>query len=162
MPKPGSIGVVKVTGDVGKWIRFGEWLLDGHETYQHAFVVLDDGTLIEAQPGGAVIHPLSEWPNARYNDNMPLTDAQRAAIVKNARELWGTPYGWLDYASLVLMKFHIRPAFVVKRVNNPGHLICSQLADLAYQRAGVELFEGRHAGDVTPGDLGQLFDNKGW
>jgi hypothetical protein len=39
-------------------------------------------------------------------------------------------------------------------VADEGHLICSQLVDEAYLRAGVHLFDdGRLPGDVTPGDL---------
>jgi hypothetical protein len=37
-----------------------------------------------------------------------------------------------------------------------GHMICSQLADLLYQRLGVQIFtDGRWCGYVTPGSLYQ-------
>jgi hypothetical protein len=46
-------------------------------------------------------------------------------------------------------------------IADSGHLICSQLVDLCYLRAGAHLFDdGRLPGDVTPGDLWKLLNPK--
>jgi uncharacterized protein YycO len=155
-PRPGDFGVTKVPGQAGWWIGLGERLMDGHNKFDHAFLVIDDAQLIEAQPGGAAISPLSEWSHASFSA-MDLTDEQRAAICAAGKSMRGVPYGWLDYASLILAHFRIRAGFVKRRVNDGSHMICSQLVDAAYFKAGVHLFDdGRLPGDVTPGDLGTL------
>lgn len=157
-PQPGDFGVTKVKGRSGWWIGLGEYLMDGHDDYDHAFVLIAGNLIIEAQPGGAAFGKASDWPNAVYS-SLPLTDQQRAGVVSAAHGMLGVPYGWLDYASLVLAHFHIRPGFVKRRVNDGSHLICSQLVDAAYLKAGVHLFDdGRLPGDVTPGDLGALLE----
>lgn len=153
-PRPGDFGLVRMSG-LTRWaIRLGQWLNgDGFADYQHAFLVLDDESLIEAEPGGARIRPLSEYSDAVYSD-WPLTEEQRAAIVAAGRELEGIPYSVLDYLSLALVRLHIRPRWVTRYVASTGHLICSQLVDHAYLMAGVHLFtDGRFEGDVTPADL---------
>lgn len=155
MPLPGDFGLVSITGTVGRLIRVGQYLNgDGFRNFEHAFVVLDGGMLLEAEPGGARIRPLAQYDgtNVTYSD-WPLTDVQRDRIVQ-ARSLVGTPYSVLDYLSLVLVRLHIRPGWVARYVVNTGHMICSQMVDFCYVQAGVHLFDdGRIPGDVTPGDL---------
>jgi hypothetical protein len=61
----------------------------------------------------------------------------------------------LDYLALALLHLHLPAAsWVRKRVKSSGHMICSQLCDAVYRRAGIELFtDGRLEGDVMPADL---------
>lgn len=155
-PSPGDFGLVSISGIVGLGVRIGQWLLgDGSHAYHHAFLVLDNEEILEAEPGGARIRPLSQYDgtNAIYS-TWTLTAVQRAEIVAAARPLEGTPYSWLDYLALALDRFHIRPAGLRRYVADPSHLICSQLCDLAYLRAGLHMFaDGRDPADVTPGDL---------
>jgi hypothetical protein len=156
MPLPGDFGLVSITGTVGRLIRVGQYLNgDGFRDFEHAFVVLNNGGLLEAEPGGARLRDLSEYDgtNVTYSD-WPLTDQQRDRIVDAALSLVGTPYSVLDYLSLTLVRLHLRPGWVARYVANTGHMICSQLTDECYARAGVHLFaDGRIPGDVTPGDL---------
>jgi hypothetical protein len=159
---PGDYGVTTISNNTGRLIRLGERLLDGRDHAAHAFLVLDQGCILEAQPGGSVIRQVTEWPSAVYY-RPPLSNIQRLKVPAVAHGLTGIPYGWLDYASLVLMKFHVRPSFVVRRVNDGSHAICSQLVDMAELRLGFHLFDdGRKPGDVTPGDLAAIGDKKGW
>lgn len=156
MPRPGDFGLASIHGVAGLGVRIGQWLNgDGWHAFQHAFVVLDDETVLEAEPGGARIRLLSAYDgtNAIYSA-WSLTDDQRATIVAEARPLVGTPYSALDYVSLALLRLGIRPAWLRRYVAASGHMICSQLVDEAYLRAGLHMFEdGRWPGDVTPGDL---------
>lgn len=47
-PKPGDFGLLVGNDPVGLLIRVGEWANgDGFSRYSHAFVVLDDSTLLE-------------------------------------------------------------------------------------------------------------------
>jgi hypothetical protein len=163
-PQPGDFGLVRITGWAGWGIRIAQVLYgDGWSPHEHAFIVM--GTdLIEAEPGGARVQLMSEYGTTKTNpslvfSNLPLTASQRAGIVHKATELVGTPYSWLDYASLALHRLHIRPKFVVNRVRSSKHLICSQLVDLCYDYVGMHLFQdGRFEGDVTPGDLWKLIN----
>lgn len=163
-PLPGDIGLTSVVGPVGWGIRLGEFLLgDGVTPYEHAFLVLDDGTLIEAQPGGARIAGLDEYAGRHVEFVSPeLSMEQRYAICEKGRELRGTEYGFSDYLALALHRFHLPIPGLRRKIASPGSLICSQLVDLAYQRAGVQLFaDGRFSGFVTPADLAALLGREG-
>jgi|SRR5882724_1905405 len=155
MPLPGDFGLVSISGVAGFGVRIGQWLNgSGFSEFEHAFIVLDDEEILEAEPGGARIMPLSEYDgtNVVYSD-WPLTDEQRSAIVREARPLVGTPYSWLDYLALALRRFHVPIPHLRRYIAATGHMLCSQLADEVYRRAGVQLFNGRDPGDVTPADL---------
>lgn len=160
-PQPGDIGLTRIGGLVGVLIGLGQFIIRDASRYSHVFVVLDNGEVMEAMPGGAIISPLSKYdgttkygsPLAVYLD-IKLTPEQRYAIVKEARQLEGTPYSFLDYVALALERFGIKWKWVENYVSTSKHMICSQLADEAYKRAGVNLFEdGRLPQKVTPGDL---------
>ncbi|PBC78896.1 hypothetical protein BX265_3687 [Streptomyces sp. TLI_235] len=159
---PGDFAVVRMDGRVGRLIRIGQWLNgDGFADYEHAFVYLGGGQLVEAQPGGAELRPLSVydgrpalWSTGRY----ALTDAQRAAIVAAARGYIGVPYSAADYVALAAHRFHLPVGPLIKGyVASSRHMICSQLVDQCYLDVGVHLFsDGRWPGYVTPADLAGL------
>lgn len=158
-PKPADFGLCRIPGHVGLAARIGIWLNgDGWHHYQHAFLVLEDQQLLEAMPGGARARPLTDDDRAAATfSDWPLTDQQRDSVVYHARLLVGTPYSVLDYLSLALVRLGIRPAWLRRYVANTGHLICSQLVDEVYLRAGIHMFhDGRFPGDVTPGDLAKV------
>lgn len=158
-PRPGDFGLSTIGGLLGRFVSFCQLVVGDPSRYQHAFLVLDDHTVVEAQPGGARITPLEHWLSHRGNrplafSEASLTDPQRAELVAAGRALVGTPYSFLDYLSLALLARGRRPKWVVRRVKNSGHLICSQLVDQVYRQVGLQLFaDGRDSGDVTPGDL---------
>lgn len=176
-PQPGDIGLVAIGGGVGRAIRIGQYLLakaDDHRPrlvandrdwadYQHAFVYLGVNPdtnipeVIEAEPGGARIRPLTEYqPDEIYwcsNIGAKLTGDQRKLVVSVARGFEGTPYSFLDYFVLTLHKEHLPVPFLQNYVNSTHHMICSQLAARSYDLAGVPLFDGEWPGDVDPLDL---------
>lgn len=185
-PPPGSFGLAVIRGNAGPLIAVGEALLGSGSRYEHAFVVLDNGEVLEAEPGGAVISPLQRYvdrsgvggdvvfcdaPVRKWmadaeargyflSDWGPTEAALRQRIVTSARKLGptkdhpGIGYSFLDYLSLALAHWHIRPGFVKRYIASNRHAICSQLVDLVMQRAGIQLYnDGRLPGDVTPGDL---------
>jgi cell wall-associated NlpC family hydrolase len=160
-PLPGDFAVVRILGDVGRLIRVGQWLDgDGYENYEHAFIDVGDGQLVEAQPHGARLASLSDYDGRTplwSTGCFPLTDDQRACLVAAARSYIGVPYSFLDYGSLALARFHVRPPVVTRYIADTHHMICSQLVDQCYVDAGVHLFtDGRFPGDVTPGNLYEL------
>lgn len=164
-PKPGDIGIVRMTGWGGRAIRFGQWINgDGYRNYEHAYVVVGGyvrgsdrpgGTakIIEAMPGGALLSPL-----AKYDNLQPVylrcPDEYRSAVASAAAALQDTPYSGADYLALAAHRFHIPTPLLKRYIRNSGHLICSQLADHAAMVGGWHIFtDGRWEGDVTPGDL---------
>lgn len=153
-PNAGDIGLTRIHGFTGFWISLGQLLNGDASRYTHAFVVLDDDTLIEAQPGGAVIRPLSEYDgeDVLYS-KFDLTDEQRATIVATARSLEGTPYSFLDYLFLALYRIRIRVPWITRRVESNKHMICSQLAEYCYEEAGWDIIPGTMPNYVTPGKL---------
>ncbi|PYC86618.1 hypothetical protein C7C46_05650 [Streptomyces tateyamensis] len=149
-------------GDTGRLIRIGQWLNgDGFADYEHAFLLVGDGEVIEAEPGGARQASLTEytgrlirWSTGRFE----LTNDQRAAVIAAARGYLKVPYSFLDYAALAAHRFRLPGSTLLRGyVADTRHQICSQLVDQCYQDAGIKLFDdGRWTGYVTPADLGRL------
>ncbi|MGZ4542071.1 MAG: hypothetical protein ACXVXI_02870 [Mycobacteriaceae bacterium] len=155
-PGLGAFGVVRTNG---RWARLIQ--LVTHSTVNHAFIHVGHGRIVEANPDGADLGTLAEYPHAIW-DTMPLTDTQREAVVAAAVSLLGTPYSWVDCACIGLADlfgWHV-PEPVRHRLNRRDRLMCSQLVDVAYQRAGIHLFpDGRVPGDVAPSDLYGLIED---
>jgi uncharacterized protein YycO len=160
-PLPGDFALTKISGITGKAIAAGQALIGDAAPVQHAMVYVGLGMVVQAMPSGAERIPLEEaspvvqWSTGR----IWLSTEQRLQILNEANDLVGTPYSFMDYASIGLAHFRVRPAWVTDFIASTGHLICSQLVDEVYLRAGVHLFDdGRLPGDVTPGDLWKLLN----
>lgn len=153
-PKAGDIGLVRIGGLLGFLVSLGQHLAGDSSRYTHAYIVLNDKEVIAAQPGGARIDKLSDYTNKAIYIQLDLTDEQRLAIVSEARALEGLPYSFLDYLALSLARLGIKPKWLRKYIADTGHMICSQLCDEVYRRAGINLFnDNRLPQEVTPGDL---------
>ncbi|GAA3268574.1 hypothetical protein [Streptomyces lavendulae] len=154
IPTPGDIGLVRVTSPTGALIRVGQWLNgDGFGDYQHAFLVLPEGRLIEAAPKGTRVGPSSDYDNAHVLYVCPpdLTPPQRQAICAAALPYIGVPYSFLDYGAIAAHRFHLPVPGLRRYIASTRHQICSQLVDQCYEDAGVRLFtDGRWPGYVTP------------
>ncbi|MFD4234276.1 hypothetical protein [Streptomyces sp. NPDC058542] len=162
-PLPGDFALTRISGITGRLVVAGQALVGDAAPVQHAFVYVGNGMVVQAMPGGAELIPIEEaspvvqWSTGHF----ALTEDQCDAMVVEAVALVGTPYSFLDYASIALAHYRIRPAWVRDFVADTGHMICSQLVDEVYLRAGVHLFDdGRLPGDVTPGDLWKLLNPK--
>lgn len=161
--KPGDFGLVQISGEVGRLIRIGQFLNgDGYANFEHAFIYLGDGLIMEAEPGGARIANLSEYDgrSIRWSSGLiNLTDQQRNDIVRIARSFEGVPYSAADYFALAAHRFHIWVPGLRHHIESSKCVICSQLVDRVYDLAGVHLFtDKRWDGYVTPGMLDELLD----
>lgn len=154
-PLAGDYAVVRTGGWQAAVIRI---VTRSH--YNHAFIYVGDGQIVEAQPGGArLVQNSYDAAHVRYS-TVTLSPGERVFIVNNAKRLVGVPYGWLDIVSVGLLQFHIRPFFLRERVRTSKNLICSQLVDFTFLLSGVHLLnDGRLPMDVTPGDLDHLIAN---
>jgi len=94
------------------------------------------------------------WSTGRIG----MTGQQRVDVAMIGREFEHVPYSFLDYAAIAAHRLHVPGAILLRRyVRSTKHLICSQLVDAAYARAGVHLFDdGRWPGYVTPSELAGL------
>lgn len=162
--KPGDFGLSIIEGRVGALVNVGQAIIRDSSEWTHAFVVLDNGLVMEAMPGGARIAPLENYYDRKILfSNLPLTDENRRAIINVARALEGTPYSFLDYVSLALHHYGINIEWLRKHIKNKGHMICSQLVDFCYQAAGIKLFsDGRWSQDVSPGALSRVLYDNNW
>jgi cell wall-associated NlpC family hydrolase len=161
IPKPGDFAVVRMDGRVGRLIRIGQWLNgDGFADFEHAFIYVGDGRIVEAEPGGAREANLSEydgWPMVWSTGRIALTEAQRAAIAAAALGYVGVRYSAADYFAIAAHRFRLPLPWLRRFVASSKHMICSQLVDQCFQDAGVQLFnDSRWPGYVTPADLANL------
>lgn len=176
---PGSFFMRRIGGWTGRWISGVQAFVRGGSNYTHAGLILDNGELIEAEPGGAKIksvHALydmdsesimvSDAPVKRWLEGKTFTYlgeaeevewTKRSEIALKARYLDKVPYSFLDYVALAMAEWKLPGWKLVRdRVEDSAHLICSALVDRAYSWADIHLFDDdRLAGDVTPWDLEQ-------
>lgn len=178
IPRAGEIGLTWIKGWTGFWVSFGQWLAGDGGAWPwsrhakklpmgrptHAFMVLEDGVIIEGQPGGARVGHVSQYRDRPVlYSKLPLTDAQRAAVSAVALRYEGVPYNFLAYVYLALWRLGVRPKWLQRKVQSTGNLICSQMVDLILEEVGMNLFDdGRLNQDVTPGDLYSLLARKRW
>jgi hypothetical protein len=158
-PRPGMFGLVQGEGLVGAGIRLGQRLIGDRSPYTHAFVVVDDDQIVEAQPQGAILAPRSKYDQytVTYSWSITLSGREEHKIVTRALSLIGTRYGFSDYLALALHHWRIRPPRLERYIASNNRMICSQLVDEVYLNAGIHLFsDGRAPGDVTPGDLARV------
>lgn len=157
---PGTIMLTQIGGITGKLVWLLQAINGDLSKWTHVAVTLDDDTVFEAQPGGAIIAPMS-----KYNDadvafvpwHMP--DWVRDKIVADARKLEGTSYNWTTYGYLAAYRLNlpVLTKLLRKRVEQADKFICSQAADSLYRRNGQKLFtDHRLPYDITPGDFREL------
>lgn len=179
---PGSFFMRRINGWTGRWVSAAQAFIRGGSNYTHAGVILDNGELIEAEPGGAKIKNVStlydfeksfgpilvsDAPMQRWLDSRlfpPVLGARemaewakRSEIVVKARYAKCVQYSVLDYLAIAMAEFKLPGWEMVRdRVEDSQHMICSALVDRVYCWADVILFDdNRLAGDVTPWDLEQ-------
>lgn len=162
-PRPGDFGLVRMRGVVGWLIRIGQWLYNGvFKDYEHAFVYVGDGMIVEAMPGGALLSPLSKYdglPIIWSTGRISLTDQQRIDIVAAAKGYIGILYSFLDYLAMAAHRLHLPIPGLKRYIASTKHMLCSQLVDQCFVDGGVQLFDdGRWPGYVAPSSLEQLLE----
>lgn len=168
MPQPGDFMVCTSYGG-SLLARIGSALIrwGTDAPVSHAAVYIGDSKIIQAEPGGASLARWDSAANETWSTGrlpFPITDAQRAGICTAAMSFQGTPYGVLDIIAITMAQHRLgrlvhpeRPLdaqpWWVRRLIDPGTVICSQLVVLAYRAAGLPLCGTELAALVSPGDL---------
>lgn len=154
-PRVGQFGLTEISGLTGRAVELGQRLIGSGSRFTHAFVYVGEGMIVQAQPGGAVCVPLDTVKSEVVFSDFPLTGLENLRIATAAKWLVGTPYSFLDYAAIGAARL-LHTKRLERYVSDRGHMICSQLVDVVYRQADIELFPNRIPGDVTPGDLARL------
>jgi hypothetical protein len=158
-PKPGDIGITRISGWGGKGVRFGQWLAgDGFKDFEHVYGFTGgrDNLIVEAMPGGA--REIKNWHPEKRTVYLRCPEIYRAPVAEAFHELVGTPYSWADYFAVGAHRLHIPAPHLEHYIETSGHLMCAQLADRAADKGGWHLFKDhRWKGDVTPGDFTRLY-----
>lgn len=129
--------------------------------WNHIVIALGDGRAVQAMPGGVqVIDEATHhvvWIEAGV-----LYDPTKA--VEFLRASVGEPYNWLAIAVFAVRTFApwLPHRWLSAWANNRPKVICSELAVDAWRAAGVDLFPGRPAATVSPGDIDVEFRLRGW
>lgn len=162
IPQVGMIGLTTVGGGTGKFIKAAQAFNgDGFENWEHAFILLPDNMILEAEPGGALIREL-HYSDVYWCTNIykllpqPVPSDLTTDLYFNsvASGFKGTPYSFLDYAALLAHHLHVPVPGLKHFIQTSRHEICSQMCDDFYWRIGVQIFtDNRWPGYVTPGSL---------
>jgi uncharacterized protein YycO len=149
-PQPGNYGVSHGTGMIGELIRHATESWAGH-----AFIYIGHGTIVEAGTPATRLAPAASHPDAVWNLNEPLTNAQRDAIVSRARALVGTSYDYPAYIGFALEVLHLRTGKQLAPEFQRDHWrVCSADVADAYAFAGIDLTAGLKVPNlVSPADL---------
>lgn len=133
---------------IGYGIRLFTW-----SRYDHSFIYIGRGLIVEAQPEGAVVSHIKKYASNRQVVGS-AEGCNRMDITDKAVKLVGTPYGFLDIAYLALTTLGIKNKYMLKQVERQDRLICSQLVALAGEEGRADWLCGKaNCCLVTPADL---------
>jgi len=151
-PKPGDYGCVKTNGLMGKLIRLGTL-----SRWNHAFIYIGQGKIIEANPRGVEISLISKYPHIAWNRHEKINDIQREGIIWKAHQIIGKPYGFFLIIDLTLRILGLKilaNTKLMKYLSTKNGYICSELVAECYSHVQHPLFE-KPDYLVTPGDLAE-------
>ena len=138
---------------------------DTDSPFHHVVVNIGNGRIVEAvrtvRIDFADQYDEIIWCTGRLPAPLVPTDTQRQRIVQAALAMVGDKYNVLDLLAIGLAQKRMGQVvdgdeWWVKRLSRNGREICSQVADLAWKKVGIEMFPGRLPGLVSPGDMGRL------
>lgn len=167
---PGDVLCVDTGSRWGRWVKLGGLLSGGGRSGPDHIVVVhhwdDTGNLwgIEGRPGGVGWVELAGCGYRLVSTNalQPKTDIQRQAVCGIVKGLLQTPYDW---SAIVIDAMHAIGdhqlwASRAWGTQAPGHVVCSSLADWAYER--LELATPGPDRWVTPWEWNTFNKTKGW
>jgi uncharacterized protein YycO len=150
-PQVGDYGVVKTKGLLGKLIRIGT-----QSRWNHCFIYVGNDLIVEANPKGVALSPVSKYPLVAWNKHEELFQTQRENIAYHAKALVGRPYSFFTIAGMVLriLGFKFLSNRLLKAISKYDNYICSELVAECYRKAGFTLIREEDY-LVVPGDLAE-------
>ena len=151
-PRQGDIGTVKTTGFTARLIQVGTL-----SRWNHSFVYIGNGLIIEAAPGGVRINTLDQYSNIVWNRHQVWIDeaVSRKAIVEGAFKALHKPYNWVNILTIFFRIINLKILANTKLMKNLAKkdgYICSELCEELYANAKNPLV-GKEPGETTPGDI---------
>lgn len=151
-PRIGDYGVVKTNGFFGKLIRLGTM-----SRWNHCFIYIGDGQIVEADPKGVRVSPVTNYPLIAWNQHEHLSTMERHKIAQAAVALVGKPYSFLTIALLAFRILGLRllsNSNIMEYMAQKEGYICSELVEACYDKAEIVLVPKRDY-LVVPGDLAE-------
>jgi uncharacterized protein YycO len=126
----------------------------------HAFIVIDNGLIVEARLTGVRIGELSEYAGhlAFANVAEPMSPADRDKVCAAAELMAARPYNYPAILELALGDLGWHWKLLIRLAGADHAFICSQLVALAGKAAGLDWdcgTLGGNDGQVTPAMLAQ-------
>ena len=151
-PRVGDYGVVKTNGFFGKLIRLGTM-----SRWNHCFIYIGNGQIVEADPKGVRISPVTNYPLIAWNQHEVMSTMERQKVAQAAVALVGKPYSFLTIVLLALrilgIKIFSNSKVMAYMAQKEGY-ICSELVEECYDKAEIVLVSKRDY-LVVPGDLAE-------
>lgn len=169
-PTVGQYACIDIKGLKHFGIRFPNvmgWLIKvfTNSKYNHAFVYIGDGNIVEAQPSGAKVSKLTEYMSTDpvIWSSTPMTPDQVQRIIEASHSCVGLGYGFLDILYIGMARIGFKQQWLLNRVLDENKMICSQLVAFAGKEAGITswLCGQEYAQEVTPGELATAAGVKG-
>jgi uncharacterized protein YycO len=151
-PRVGDYGVVKTNGFFGKLIRLGTM-----SRWNHCFIYIGDGKIVEADPKGVKISPVTDYPLIAWNQHEVMSTMERQKVAQAAIALVGKPYSFLTIALLAFRILGVKAlsnSRVMEYMAQKEGYICSELVEECYDKAEIVLVPKRDY-LVVPGDLAE-------
>lgn len=157
-------GQVAVIGNRGWFGRAVQVVT--RSAWNHNVVAINELECVSAEPGGAIIRPISYYNTDTVAwSQFDLTAEQRDRISTWAFNHVGVEYDHLGFVAIAVTKIlgPFAPRWLLRYIGTRDRLICSYLCDLALQAGGIHVFKDhRPRGCVTPGSFGKMFVLRGW
>lgn len=155
--RPGTYGCVPSLSRTG-------WII-GHGTaspYGHAFLVLPEGKVSEARPGGAGFADLERYVKmgAVFNSEEPLEESFRRDVCELAVATHGAKYDWYAIANLALNCLGRQTPCLP--VGAHDRYICSQWVTVLSTKAGKTYCPNDDRWKVSPRTLADRITRRAW
>jgi uncharacterized protein YycO len=153
IPRLGDIGIVKTGGYVGAIIR-----IETESRFNHAFIYVGNGKIVEATPKGIIISDVSKYPDIIWNEREVLTQEQREGIAKDALALVGKPYSFITIAIIqirILGLKNFSNSALMKKLSQKEGYLCSEMCAEIYVNRGKEIYGNKPDYLVVPGDIAE-------
>jgi uncharacterized protein YycO len=152
-PRIGDFGVVRSNGIFARLIQVGTL-----SRWNHAFIYIGDGYIVEANPKGIQRSRLDKYNNVAWNRHEDLNHEERQQIVMFAINAIGKPYNFLMIGNIALrilgLKLLAKTKIMYRWAQASKGYICSELVAEAYESIGENLCD-KDPDLVTPGDLAE-------
>ena len=152
-PRIGDYGVIRSTGLFARLIQVGTL-----SRWNHAFIYVGNGLIVEANPKGVQLSPISKYDLIAWNQHEELTNKERLIIVNFALDQVGQPYNFIVIGNIALrilgLKILAKTELMYHWAQKTKGYICSELVAEAYEAIGDNLCK-KDADLITPGDLAE-------